>query len=231
MLKTLIADDELLARKLIGQFSERCGKLDVIGSFANGIEVRELLKEEQVDLIFLDIEMPGLSGIDLLRSTPVLPQVILTTHHKEYALEAFEYDITDYLVKPIHYSRFLKAVEKAERLHDLNLESAKKEVQKEFFVKVDSRLLKIDGKGILFIEAYGDYVKIHLHDKKLLAHTTMTSFEQTLPQTEFVRVHRRYIVRLDQINELRKTSIMVNDKEIPVSKSYRQNLLDKLRFV
>lgn len=231
MLKTLIADDELLARKLIGQFSERCGKLEVIGSFANGIEVRELLKEEQVDLIFLDIEMPGLSGIDLLRSTPVLPQVVLTTHHKEYALEAFEYDITDYLVKPITYSRFLKAVEKAERLQALDTNEGKGTQKKELFVKVDSRLIKIDGDEILFIEAYGDYVKIHLADQKLLAHTTMTSFEQTLPNEEFVRVHRRFIVRLEKILELRKTSILVEDKEIPVSKSYRQNLLDKLRFV
>ena len=228
-LKAIIVDDESLSRKFIKQFVDRTDFLELQGTYGSASEVKELLTEENIDLIFLDIEMPGMSGIDLIRSSANIPQVILITAHKEFASEAFEYDVTDYLVKPIQYSRFLKAVTKARDLN-VNMESAMSE-NEDIFVKVDSRILKIRLQDILFLEAYGDYVKLYQENDKQLVSTTLINIEKRLPLKEFIRVHRKYIVQQKKITEIRKNHIIVGEHEIPVSRSYRNDLLNRLNMV
>jgi len=232
-MKAIIADDEEMSRKLIKQFADRTGMLDVKGVYSNVLEIRELIKEESIDIVFLDIEMPGMSGIDLLRSTEIIPQVILTTNHKEFALEAFEYDITDYLAKPINYARFLKAIQKAFEIHKTkkSQQETTDEERKELFVKLDYRMVKINVDDILYIEAYGDYVKIYQPGKKYLVNSTLTNIERSLSSRQFIRVHRRYVVRLDKISEIRKNSVLITDIEIPVSKSYKAELMESIRFI
>jgi DNA-binding LytR/AlgR family response regulator len=229
-MKCVIVDDNEVARNAIQHCVEKTPFLTLVGTYTNPIEALEGLKKEPADLLLLDVEMPEMSGIDFLKTFKDIPQVVLITSKTEYAVEAFDFNVTDYIVKPVQYPRFLKAVTKARDMHEsLKKESSESE---ELFIKVDSRLVRINIKDIDVIEALADYVHIFVNKERYTVLSTMKAIEDKLPQKDFCRVHRSYIVRLDKIREIDDHTIVMANQNIPVSRNLKDQLmkaLNKLR--
>jgi DNA-binding LytR/AlgR family response regulator len=226
----LIVDDDELSRKTIEHFIKETSFLTLEKSCSSAIEaVNVLTNNNNIQLIFLDIEMPIMNGIDLLKNFTDHPQIILMTSHKNYALEAFEYNVTDYLLKPVTYARFLKAVKKAaEKAKENNvIQNSDKE---DIFIKVDSSLIKLSLKDILWLEAMGDYVSVHTAEKKYMVYSTMKRMEEKLPEA-FMRVHRSYIVNINRINNIDDYCITINKTILAVSRNHKDALLQKLNLV
>lgn len=228
MINAIIVDDEPLARDILETFVEKIGSINLVGKCQNAIEANQLLKSEKVDLIFLDIQMPELSGIEFLKSLSNPPQVIFTTAYPEYAIEGFELNAVDYLLKPISFERFMKATNKAEAA--LKQTEANEDVDDDyFFVKADKKLVKINHEDILFIEGLKDYVIIKQYEGRVITLQTMKSLEAKLPDTKFMRVHRSYIANIGSIQAVEGNIIYLNDPKkttIPIGKNYRDQLLE-----
>lgn len=227
-MKCLIVDDEDISRKILERFVEQTDSLTLAGSCSNAIEVVKLLKEEEIDLIFLDIEMPEMTGMELIETVKESPQIIFVTAKEDYAVEAFEHNVTDYLLKPITYARFLKSVEKAVEMYN-----SKGDVRTPgyIFVKVDSRLMKMNLSDINFVEAQGDYIQLHTQRGKHLIYSTMKHIESKLPKKDFARVHRSYIVRIDRIADITENNLMIDKQIIPIGEKYKSDLLKKLNIL
>jgi DNA-binding LytR/AlgR family response regulator len=222
----IIVDDEELSRLAVRKCVEQTKSLKLVAEFDNAIDAAECLKKEKIDVVFLDIEMPEMSGMEFIENFDV-PQVILITSKREFAIDAFEFDVTDYIVKPLDLSRFNKAVEKAERIYEAVTEP---EIDTDYvFVKKDSRLIKIFISDIMYIEALADYVNIYTLDGRYTILSTMKAIDHKLPSDQFVRVHRSFIVRMDRIKEIEDNTVVIADKLIPVSRSYKENLMKKLK--
>ncbi len=223
-MKCLVVDDEALSRAFMEHFIARHDALELVGSCESGIEAANVLQQQAVDLLFLDVEMPEMTGMELIESLIDRPQIILVTAKEDYAVQAFNVEVTDYLLKPVTYARFLKAVQRAEeRLH------ARKAPATEYvFVKTEGRLVKLDLATVRWIEAQGDYVLIHTTGKRYLVHSTMKGMQERLPAGDFARVHRSYIVRLDQIADIADATIVIDRQVIPIGASYRNGLLKRL---
>jgi DNA-binding LytR/AlgR family response regulator len=194
------------------------------------MEAIAFLNANEVQLLFLDVEMPGITGLELLKTLKNLPEVILVTSKKEYALDAFEFAVTDYLLKPPTYPRFLKAVEKVRE----KLKPGRNQVEFRgnfIFVKADSALVKLDIREILWVEALADYVAIVTPKKKYVAHSTMKAIEAKLPSDQFLRIHRSYIVRIDKIDAIEENTVLIQGKMIPVGGTFRENLMNSLDFL
>ncbi|SMO44208.1 two component transcriptional regulator, LytTR family [Chryseobacterium rhizoplanae] len=224
-MKALIVDDNDIARTTLAHLAKQIPNLTVIDEFSNAINAYNYLQSNPVDLIFLDIEMPEMTGIELTKTLSGKDTIIIfTTSKKEYALEAFELNIADYLLKPIMPARFLQAVSKAQTI----LESRKENVEvtrDEFLFVRDSnitRRLKLD--DIFYAEAMGDYVKFYTKEKMFAIHGKMKTAEERLPKDHFIRVHRSYIVSVSKIDTLQDGGIMINGKFIPVADAYRKAL-------
>jgi DNA-binding LytR/AlgR family response regulator len=226
----IIVDDEEMSRNIVRHFVEQTSFLTLVHECANGIEAANVLRQTPVDLLFLDIEMPQMSGMDLVKSLQVKPQVIFITSRSDYAVEAFEYNVTDYLVKPITYARFLKAVTKAKETFD-----AQQPLQlysKDLYIKSDSKIVKINLKDLLYVEALADYVMMYTSTgNRHVVHATMKGVEKKLNSGEFVRVHRSYIVNIEKIEAIEDLSIVINKKLIPIGASYKENFLKKLNIL
>lgn len=211
-------DDEPLALHLISEFASRISFLALQKTFTNPDEAVIWLQQNEVDLIFLDIQMPDINGVQFYKSLSKKPLVIFTTAYSEYAVEGFNVDAVDYLLKPFEYDRFLKAVFKAreyfEFLTNQELQMAS------IFVKVDYQLMKINLKDIELVEGLDDYIRIHIKPKPVLTLMTLKSLQEKLPPQEFVRLHRSYIVPVSKIESFGKSKIKVLGKEIPVGSSY-----------
>lgn len=227
-MKCVIIDDEKTARMAITKLCERIGGLEVVGEFESPVEVISFLNKEPVDLIFLDIHMPELSGFDFLDSVKTLPSIIMTTSDQNYALQAFEYNVSDYLLKPIELQRFIKAIEKVRASREGATNTAEEE---SIFVNINSRLIKLDFKEILLVEAKGDYVQIKTDDKKHLVHTTLKRIEEKLPSSTFIKVHRSFIVNLDRIVDIEDNSILIEEEIIPVSRANKESLMKRLNMI
>lgn len=236
ILDCIIVDDDDMSITIIESLINKTDFLNLKGKFSSPIDAASFLNKETVDLLYLDVEMPEMTGLELLSTLTIKPQIILTTSNSKYALDAFEYDVTDYLLKPIDsYARFLKASNKAKEnyhksvatLSEQNAEG-KVGVDKSLFVKVDSVLVKIDFDELLWVEAYGDYVKIYTDKKMHLVYTTLRAVEDKLPNNEFMRVHRSYIIRLDKIENIDQGSLLIKDKIVPVSNTYKTKLMERL---
>ncbi len=224
----IIVDDEELSRLAIKKCVEQTQFLKLVGVCNDAMEATEVLQNEKVDLVFLDIEMPNMSGIDLVKNFEV-PQIIFITSKSEFASEAFELDVTDYIVKPVELPRFLKAANKAKEIYD---SKGIAEVHTDHvFIKQDSRYIKIKLEEIFYIEALADYVNIYLENKRHTILSTMKAIEAKLPDDQFVRVHRSYIVRIDRIKEIEDNTIVMGEKLIPVSRSYKENLMNHLKML
>jgi DNA-binding LytR/AlgR family response regulator len=231
-LNCIIVDDDRMSLKILQSLVEKTDFLQLEGAYDNSIAAASVLMEKEVDILFLDVEMPDMTGLQLIETLERKPQIIITTNKEQYALSAFEHDAADFLLKPIeNYSRFLKAVRKAKS----NIEPknapvvSQKPTQDTIFIKVDSLLVNFDLKEALYIEAFGDYVKIHTDKKIYVVHSKLRTMEETLPGKDFVRVHRSYIVRIDKIKNIDTANLQVGNKIIPVSNSYRQLLFDKIQ--
>jgi DNA-binding LytR/AlgR family response regulator len=234
-IKCLVVDDEPLAIKLISNHIQQIEALEIVGSCKNALQALEILRKEQIDLMFLDIHMPQISGIDFLRTLSHPPKVILTTAYREYALEGFELDVVDYLLKPISFERFLKSVNKYfERMEKPVLfNSGALPLSEEYFIliKDNKTIFKILLKDILYIEAFGEYMKIHTPDKIHLSRETMHELEKKLPHTHFLRVHKSFIVPIQKITAFSAFSVYIQKQEIPIGRSYKESVQKVLQSI
>lgn len=223
-LKCIIADDEPIARKVLREFIEQVPYLELAGQFENATKVETFLQDNNADILLLDIEMPKLSGLDYLKRNEVKPLVILTTAYPEYALEGYELDIIDYLLKPVAFSRFLKAVQKAKdyaALKDATTQSRPSYI----FVRSEKRLEKIELNDILYIESLGNYVNIFTTGKKIIAYLTLKGLESQLPPKEFIKIHQSFLANFSRINAIEGNLVKIGNTEIPVSRNYRDSLM------
>jgi two-component system LytT family response regulator len=224
MLNCLAIDDEPLALELLEDNISQVPYLKLVASCNNPIEAMQILQHESIDLIFLDIQMPGLTGLQFIKTIATKPMFILITAYEKYALEGYELDVVDYLVKPVSLERFIKACNKAWELYQLK---TKKQTDTEtlpyFFINADYSLVKVVFNDIMWIEGLKDYLKIHLKSssKPLVARMTMKSIEEQLPETMFVRVQKSFIVSKQYITSVRKNSVFIDAIEIPVGDNYK----------
>ena len=231
----LIADDEEIARGIVESYVHQLDKLNLVATCSNGAEVYNALKVQQVDLLFLDIQMPHLTGIELLRTLKNPPPVIMTTAYREFALEGYELNVIDYLLKPVSFERFLKAVDKYESLKntdDITSPVPVKEITSDLegfmYVKSDKKMVRILFKDLLYIEGLKDYVKIHLSDRTIITYQTLTYFEEKLSANHFIRIHRSYIISLHHISAYAATQVEIGKVNIPIGSSYGKDVLKKL---
>jgi len=224
----IIIDDDESCRIVLEQLIAQVDNLNHIGSFETGKKAINALKHNDTHLVFLDVEMPEMNGIDMLAELEIKPLVILTTSHKEYALDAYEYEVVDYLVKPVTMPRFLKAVSKAERRYENLLMGSISNDRNYFFIRKNNVINKIAIKDVLWIEAMGDYVIIHTKDQKLVLHSTLRMIESKLPKDKFIRIHRSYIVQVDNIKTVEGNTIFIEDSFIPLGTLYKDNFLKRL---
>ncbi|HBX53312.1 MAG: DNA-binding response regulator [Bacteroidetes bacterium RIFOXYA12_FULL_35_11] len=234
----IVIDDEPLAMEKMVGYIEKLPYLNLLSTFDNAIEPLDFLKTKKVDLIFLDVQMERLTGIQFLEVLSNKPNVILTTAYSEYAIKGYDLDISDYLLKPISFERFVKAVDKVyEKLQNaLPQTHFKQEVMASqssgnegyVFVKTEFRLEKIMFSDILYIEGMGDYLRIITPTKKIMTLQNFKKMEEMLPSTNFFRVHKSYIVAVDKIENIERNRIKINDKLIPVSETYRKPFQDFL---
>ncbi len=228
MLKCLAIDDEPLALELLEDNISQVPFLKLVAGCNNPIEAMKVLQHETVDLIFLDIQMPGLTGLQFIKTIAVKPMFILITAYEKYALEGYELDVVDYLVKPVSLERFIRACNKAREIYQLK---AKKDSGAEspsyFFINADYSLVKVVFTDIMWIEGLKDYLKIHLKSssRPLVARITMKSIEEQLPANMFIRIQKSFIVSKDYITSIRKNSVFINEIEIPVGDSYKDAVI------
>jgi DNA-binding LytR/AlgR family response regulator len=223
-IRCIITDDEPLARKGLQRYVERTGFLDLVAVCENALDLTETLKRQSADLLFLDIEMPHLNGIDFLKSLPFSPGVIFTTAYEKFALQGYELNVLDYLLKPIAYERFLKACCKARDLFRIkeNRETTY------LFIKTEHKLEKLFFGEILFAEAMENYVAIYSGDKKIITHSTLKSVQESLPPKQFVQTHKSYIVNMDQISAIEGNVLHVGPYQVPVSKYLKEAVFEKI---
>jgi DNA-binding LytR/AlgR family response regulator len=231
MIRCMAIDDEKLALDLISDNIRKVPFLKLEATCTNAMEAMEVMNQVPVDLIFLDIRMPGISGIQFLKTLISKPAVILTTAYSTYALEGFDLDVVDYLLKPYSFERFLRAVQKAqdfltgkEKEETSPANTLLTEHQDYIFVKSEYRLVRVDLDQILYIEGLKDYVKIFLEDRLILTQMSMKMIEERLPAPQFLRVHRSFLVAVARIDSLQKQVITIGKREIPLSEQYRDRL-------
>jgi len=238
IINCIIADDEALAREVIGSHVSKIDRLHIVTTCNNGAAVFNALKTHKTDLLFLDIEMPHLTGIELLRTLKNPPAVIITTAYREYALEGYELNVIDYLLKPISFERFLKAIDKYELLANAGnnqpaapvVDTVKTSDGEAFiYIKSNKKMIRLMLKDILFIEGLKDYVKIHTNGQSLITYQTLTYFDEKLPANSFIRVHRSYIVSADHISAYTASHIEIGKVSIPIGNTYARGVAEKLQ--
>jgi DNA-binding LytR/AlgR family response regulator len=228
MLKTIVLDDEPLALEVVKSMTEKVSFVDVLAYFTNAFEAMDFLKKNEVDLIFLDIKMPDISGIDFLKSLPNPPMVIFTTAYSEHAVESFELDAIDYLLKPFSLVRFLKACNKAYAAADrLTKQTTAPTGPSHIFIKSGYEQNRIALTDILYAEGSGNYVQFVLDNKKIASRLTMGEAEEILPAPAFIRIHRSYIVAKQHIQKMDRKSVWINKTELPIGAAYL-NEIDKI---
>ncbi|WP_431167673.1 LytR/AlgR family response regulator transcription factor [Tenacibaculum halocynthiae] len=229
-LKCIIADDEPIARQILESYIKELPNLELISSCKNSFEVMAVLQEKEVDLLFLDINMPKLSGLSLLKTLQQKPSVIITTAYPEYAVEGFELSVTDYLLKPFSFERFFQAVLKVKKKGVIKSEVFSKNKEEEnssIFVKSDKKIIKLNFDEINYIEAYGNYIKIYT-DKRILTPQTLTDFLKKIP-TNFIRIHKSFAINFSKIVMIDGNQIVLqNELKLAIGKSYRKELLQRI---
>jgi two-component system LytT family response regulator len=224
-LKCVVVDDEPMAREILEIYIAKTPKLDLIASCKNAAEAIFLLQDNEVDVFFLDINMPEITGLSLAKIINQKSQIIFTTAYREYAIDGFNLNVIDYLLKPISFDRFLQAVQKVAQSEII-------ENNTDFmFVRSDRKMVKIDFNTILYIESLSDYVKIFTSEKTIVVRETITSLEEKLPVKKFIRIHRSFIISLQNITLYTNEFIEINQKALPISRSYKESVLQKLAEV
>ena len=225
MATCMIVDDEPLSRDVLRKYISEVKDLDLVAECADAFEATHQLTMQKTDILFLDINMPGLTGISLARSLTNAPLIIFTTAYPQFAVEGFELNALDYLVKPYSFERFLKAVNRA--MERISGENGQGTVSRKIMVKADKKLYALESGNILFIEGQGDYIRIHLAERKLMVHDTIRNFLVSLPVEQFMRIHKSYVVNLERIDFLEGNQVWIASESIPVSPTYREELLKR----
>ncbi|HMG16385.1 MAG TPA: LytTR family DNA-binding domain-containing protein [Saprospiraceae bacterium] len=234
ILKCVVTDDEPVARDILEEYISMLPELDLVAKCSNAVETFSVLNNNEVDVLFIDIKMPEINGIDFIKSLKITPFVIFTTAYSSYAIEGFEVDAVDYLMKPISYERFLKSVEKVftrYKNEHQSLNSLNKIEQNPgfFFIKSDSGLARIDYDKIQYIEGMENYVKLVCNNKTIVSLTTMKSIEGLLPKSNFIRIHRSFIVNMNMVDRVWDFNFYINNKAIQVGKSYKKSVQEILK--
>ncbi len=229
-LKCIAIDDEPLALDIIEGYVEKVEFLELLTKTTSAIDALKIIRSEPIDLIFLDIQMPDLSGFEFLESLDRSPLIIFTTAYDDYAVDSYNYNAIDYLLKPFSFARFLKAVKKAHKLFNTNktgnITIEKKDKVKYIFVNVDGNIIKLFLNDILFIKSLTDYIEIKTAEKRYIVRESLKDVEKTLATNNFIRVHKSYIVSLSKIDLIEGNTIKIHNEEIPIGRSYRNNLLN-----
>ncbi|SHM35503.1 LytR/AlgR family response regulator transcription factor [Flavobacterium saccharophilum] len=226
--KCIIVDDEPAAHYVLANYIKQNPQLELVFQGYNGIEAMDYLRENHVDLMFLDINMPEISGMELLKIIPTHPKTILTTAYSEFALESYDYGVIDYLLKPIYFPRFLKAVDRF--FSTENAKAKEEEVAvNSISVKVDGYFMDIELDQLLFAQSFGNYVKLHTMKRTYLASITTSELEKCLPEKSFMRIHKSYIVALDKIDVTEKDFVIIKNEKLPIGITYKRELSDRLK--
>ena len=237
MIRVVIIDDEFPARKLLSEYVSKMSNLELVGVCEDAMRAMELLQKENVDLILSDIQMPDLSGLDFFKSLQNKPLIIFTTAYKEYALESYELEAVDYLLKPIPFPRFVQAINKVSERMSMkrNVSSAgpagevSKPEKDYFMVKADYKLYRIDYASLIYIEGQSEYVTFHMKDKKrITAYYSLKKLEEELPSDQFIRVHKSYIVSVANIEAVEGNMVLINGQRLSIGKNYKDAFLEKL---
>lgn len=223
-IRCIITDDEPLARKGLQGYIEKIDFLELTGICEDAVQLNALLKEQPVDLLFLDIEMPYINGIEFLQNTPHPPKVIFTTAYEQYAIKGYELDVLDYLLKPISFDRFLKAANKA---YDHFRAQPQPEAD-HLFIKTDSKLEKVRFADILFAEAMENYVAIYTAEKKMITHSTLKAVQASLPATQFIQPHKSYLVNTEHIRAVEGNTLHIYQYQVPISKYQKEDIMEKI---
>tara|TARA_R110000868_G_scaffold145789_3_gene366196 strand:- start:2366 stop:3079 length:714 start_codon:yes stop_codon:yes gene_type:complete len=237
-MKCVIIDDEPLAVDLIKEFVSKVETLELVNTFNNAIDAIAVINQSNIDLIFLDIEMPHFTGIDFINAIDKKPLIIFTTAYSEYAVEGFNLGAVDYLVKPIPFHRFLKSVTRAQQLFRSQSTSISTvtattpEIQQDFmFVRAEYENVKLNFEDILYIEGLKDYVKIYTTDNKYtLTLISLIKLENLLSSKGFARIHRSYIINIKHVKSIQKNKVVINDKRLPISESYKTSFFDRIKL-
>ncbi len=232
-INTIIIDDEPLARKGLKEYINEVEFLHLAGEYDDALKAISVLNAQDIQLILLDIQMPRLNGLDFLKALAHPPLVIITTAYPQHALEGFDLNVLDYLVKPISFNRFLKAVMKAREHYDKHKNTSKSQQANGnnddyFFIKSDGRIIKILYADILFVEALQNYVTIHTTQKKYITYLTFKSVEDALPKEQFVKVHKSFIVQISKVNSIEGNILYIHEHEIPVSRNLKDEVMQKI---
>lgn len=222
-INTIIIDDEPFAIKVIQKHLEKFKNFNIVSTFNNPIDAIDIIESENIDVIFLDINMPKMNGIEFIKNITLKSHVVITTAYREFAIDAYELDALDYLVKPIPFNRFLKTVNKlTQRISNTNYNSSQKN-DAYIFLKVDKKLVKVKYQDILYIESLKDYIKVSTTTDNYIVHKSLTSISEELPNDLFLRIHRSYTISIDKINYVEGNSLTINNKRIPIGRKYLSN--------
>lgn len=228
----IIVDDNKIARTTMKQLASQVKDLQVLAEFANAVDAHNFLNDQPVDLLLLDIEMPGMSGLELTKNLSAnRPIIIFTTAKKDYAVEAFELNVADYIVKPVTPSRFLQAIDRARELAESNRQQVEMDDDEFIFIRDSNIVRRLPVDDILYVEAMGDYVKLYTPQKFYAIHTTLKAVEERLHTPRFIRVHRSYIAAVQKIDTVRDGALIIAGKSIPVADAYRAALNKRMNIL
>jgi len=230
-MKTIIVEDNPMAMLALEQYCHGNDKIELVNTLTNGTDALSYLETEKIDLMFLDIEMPDMTGIQLLDKIPYFPQVAVTTSNKDYAYAAYEYDVVDFLKKPIALPRFQKAVDRAEKNWNKTNSIASSSAKKELYVKSDGRLTRVPFDSILYFENVGDYIKIITNSGNHVIYGALKTLAEKLGHPRFLKIHRSYIVNLDKIIDIEDNSLVIGQKVIPISRAHKPILLNSINII
>jgi len=225
LIKCIIVEDEKLAQNVISSHLKKIENFELVSICNNALEAKEALDKQPVDLVFLDIQLPGMTGLNFLKTLQNPPLVILTTAYAEYGAESYDLNVVDYLLKPISFERFVKATDKIIERHITNKKNKEENISDHIFIKSDGKFFKTNFSEIIYIEAMKDYIKIYTENNKLITHQTMSEMERILPAKQFIRVHKSYIISLAHIKIINGNTIETGKAIIPIGINYKEKVM------